>query len=92
LRDGSVAFEVDRRAAEEVQDAHAAREALAAHADELARGALEPRRHHAAVVVPHAGEALPVACVAPDDPVLDELADRDAVGGSIIHGERIQRR
>ena len=44
-----------------------------------ARRALEPGRHHEAVVVPDGGEALPVAGVAPQRPVLDQLADQLAV-------------
>ena len=43
--------------------------------DELVGRPLEPGRHHPAVVVPDAAEALPVAGVAPDDPALDDVAD-----------------
>ena len=73
LGDRPLALHVDGRRTEEVEDPHPALEALPADADELVRGALEPGRHHAAVVVPDRPEAVPVAGVAPDDPVLDEL-------------------
>src|SRR6185295_2427135 len=79
LRDGAIACELDRGAAEEVEDADPALPALAADADELVRLSLEPRRHHPAVVVPDGSKALPVAGVAPHDPVLDQVADRHAV-------------
>ena len=46
--------------------------------------ALEPRGHHAAVVVPHGTKALPVAGVAPNHPVLDQLADRQPIGSTRI--------
>src|SRR5665213_1346880 len=59
-----------------MQDPRAALEPFAAGADELVRGSLEPRRHHPAVVVPDGAEPLPIAGVAPDRPVLDQLADR----------------
>ena len=50
--------------------------------------ALEPGGHHLAVVVPDRAEALPVAGVAPDDPVLDQLANRLPVG-SVGHGSML---
>src|SRR6185312_6112397 len=80
-RDRSLAVDVDREPAEEVQDADAALEPFAADADELGGRALKPRCHHEAVVVPHGGEALPVTRVAPQDPVLDQLADQQTVVG-----------
>ena len=43
-------------------------------ADEVVGRALEPGRHHHAVVVPDGAKARPVAGVAPHGPVLDELA------------------
>ncbi len=48
------------RAAEEVNDADAALEARAARFLELRRRALEPRRRHPGVVVPHGREPLPI--------------------------------
>jgi hypothetical protein len=83
LRDRARALDLDRRAAEEVQDPDAALEALPADADELGRRPLEPGRHHAAVLVPDGAEALPVAGVAPDGPVLDQLADALPVVGHV---------
>src|SRR5260370_37358798 len=62
-----------------MQDADASVPALAADADEFVAAALEPGRHHAAVVVPDRAEALPVARVAPHGPVLDKLADREPI-------------
>ena len=81
LGDRAVAGDVDRRAAEEVQDADAAVPALLADTDEFLVGALPPGRHHAAVLVPDGAEAIPVSGVAPDRPVLDQFADLAAVGG-----------
>ena len=40
---------------------------------------LEPGRHHQSVVVPDGRESLPVPRVAPQRPVLDELADQPAI-------------
>ena len=51
-------------------------EALAADLDERLGRALEPGRGHPAVVVPDGREALPVAGVAPQRPVLDDGPDR----------------
>src|SRR3954451_13621506 len=81
----AVAGDVDRRAAEEVEDADAALEACAARGDELRGGALEPGRVHLPGRVPDGGEPLPVAGVAVDGPVLDDLPDREAVGGPGVH-------
>src|SRR5581483_3037946 len=60
LRDRAGARDLDRDPAEEVEDPDAALEALAADADEVVAGALEPGRHHPAVVVPERAEAVPV--------------------------------
>jgi hypothetical protein len=81
LRDRPVTGHIDRAAPEEVQDVHATLESLAAYANEISRGSLEPGRHHEPVVVPDGGEALPVAGVAPDHPVLDQIADQLPVVG-----------
>ena len=64
-------------------------EALAADPDELAGGSLEPGGHHEAVVVPHGGEALPVARVTPYGPVLDQVADLAAVVAHARVGMRL---
>ena len=76
LRGRAVAHDVDRGAAEEMEDPDASLESLAADADELVGRPLEPRRHHPAVVVPDRAKPLPVAGVAPDRPVRDQLANR----------------
>src|SRR5688572_7924348 len=70
LGDGPAALHLDARAPQEVQDAHALVEAGLADLDELGGRALEPGRGHPAVVVPHRAEALPVAGIAPERPVL----------------------
>src|SRR5262249_43806256 len=70
----------------EVQDPDTPLEALAADADELVCRPLEPGGHHAAIVVPDGAEPLPVASIAPDDPVLDQLSDRCLVGGGVVVG------
>ena len=92
LRDGAVAGDVDRVAAEEMQDADALLEAGSADGDELLGAALEPGGHHAAVVVPDAAKALPVAGVAPHHPVLHHLADGVAVGNGSRHIVLLQAR
>jgi hypothetical protein len=80
LRDGAVARDLDRRAAQEVQDAHALVPALLRDADEVAERPLEPGGHHHAFGVPDGGEALPVAGVAPHGPALHQLAHQELVG------------
>ena len=79
LRDRPRAGQIDRRAAEEMQDVHAALEALAADPDELPSRALKPGGHHEPVLVPDRGEALPVPRISPNRPVLDQVADQTAV-------------
>src|SRR5262249_7732174 len=76
LRYGPAVGDVDRAAAEGVQDADALLEALAANANEPIRRALEPGCHHAPIRMPHGAEALPVACVAPEHPIFHEFPDR----------------
>ena len=68
-----------------MQDPHAALEPLPADLDELLRRPLEPGRHHATVVVPDGAKPLPVAGIAPDDPALDEVADRPPVVVDATH-------
>ena len=79
LGDGALALDVDRGAAEEVVDAHAALVALQVGRDELLVGALEPGRPHPAFRVPDGAEAVPLQAVAPHRPVLDQLADGELV-------------
>src|SRR5579883_751423 len=84
LSDGARASDVDRRAAEEMQDAHAALVAILAHPDEFIRGALKPGRHHAPVVMPDSAETVPHERVAPDGPVLNQVADGAAIVGFAV--------
>src|SRR5205807_3579109 len=89
LRNGTMAGPIappsDGKATQKMQNAHAPIPAFPAHADEVARGPLKPRRHHVAVLVPNRSEALPVSAVAPDHPVLEEFANGLFVGGLMIH-------
>src|SRR4029077_8986130 len=91
LRDRARAEQVDGRAAEKMQDAHALLVALLAHPDELVARALEPGRHHAPVLVPHLAEAVPLPRIAQHGPVLDQLADSEAIeqrGGVHVYSSR----
>src|SRR5262249_40286577 len=85
LRDRAVAGQVDGAPAQEVEGAHAALEARAARGDEVLCAPLEPRRVHPSRPVPDGREAIPVAGVAVDGPVLDQLPDREAVGTLGVH-------
>src|ERR1700759_4659846 len=66
LGDRPVARQIERDAAQEMQDADAPGPAFLADGDELVAGALGPGRHHAPVWMPDSAEALPVARVAPN--------------------------
>src|SRR6478752_2312721 len=79
LRDRAVSGQVDGDAAEEMQDADTLGPGLLADFDELVAGALRPGRHHAAVRMPDGAEALPVAGIAPDRPVLQQFTDQAIV-------------
>ena len=80
LGDGAVTRHVDRATPEEVEDPHAARPALLVHLDELVGRALEPGGHHPPGQVPNGAEALPVPGVAPQHPILDQLANLESLG------------
>jgi hypothetical protein len=80
-RDGAPAFDVDRRAAELVDDPHAIGVAFLAGGDKFLRRALKPGRPHLAVRMPDGAEAVPQQAVAEHRPVLDQLADRELVRG-----------
>src|SRR5204863_8580991 len=80
LSDCPVACDVDRRAAEEMKNAHALVPALAAHFDEALSRSLEPGRHHHGARMPDGLEALPLARIAPDRPILDDFADAQFLG------------
>src|SRR4051812_42111782 len=79
LRDGAGAVDVARPAVQRVEDVDAALESFFAHADELARGALKPCGRHPAIRMPDGGKTIPVARIAPDDPVLDALSNRSLI-------------
>src|SRR5262245_39499624 len=79
--DGALALNVDRRAAEQVDDAHAIGVALLARRDEFIDRALEPGSVHPAILMPDGAEALPHQAVAVHGPVLDQLANRKLVCG-----------
>src|SRR5690606_6453188 len=86
LGNRAVARDLDRAAAEEVQNAHAPGPALVVPADELLEGnAAGPGREHLPVRMPDGAELLPQARVAPQGPVLYQLADRCLVGGDVGH-------
>src|SRR5205823_12332597 len=71
--------DLDRRAAEKMQNADAAVPAFTTDLYEACCRALEPGRHHPAIVVPYGAKALPIAGVAPQRPVLDDLADGEPI-------------
>src|ERR1019366_9975027 len=79
LGDCAFANNVDRSAAQKVKDAHAPRPALLVGPDELFAGSLKPRRHHPAIAVPNATEPLPIPGIAPEYPILDQLAYQQTV-------------
>src|SRR5688572_33269885 len=68
-----------------MDDADAAFEAGFARLLKFLRRALEPGGGHPGIVVPDRGEALPVAGVAPEHPVIDDLDDREAVERGLVH-------
>src|SRR5438046_2055908 len=68
-----------------MKDVDALVPAFAAHFDETLRRTLKPRRHHSAVLVPDIAEALPVARIAPHDPVLHDLANAQLVDEYRVH-------
>src|SRR3989338_1481340 len=79
LRDGAMAGHVAGPSAERMQNHDAPVEALPADFDEILGGPLKPRGRHPALGMPHRGEALPVSGVAPQDPVVDRVANRPSV-------------
>src|SRR5438045_4592531 len=82
-----MSVEIDRLAAEEVQNRDAFGPAVLAHLDEFVGGALGPGRHHPAIVEPDGAEPLPVAGVAPNHPVFDQIPDDKAVSQLHIHDD-----
>ena len=75
LRDCTVVRDVAAKAAVEVQNIDAFVEALAADLNKLFSGSLEPGSVHPTFGVPDGFEALPIAGVTPQDPVVDGFAD-----------------
>jgi len=73
------------KAAEEMQNAHAARPAFVVDLDEFLEAALKPGRHHAPFGMPDGAEAIPQPRVSIDGPALHEFADGDFVGGDVGH-------
>ena len=85
LGDGAVSDELDRRPAEEMEDADALFPALAPSLDKARARRLEPGREHVAVVVPAGTEPVPIAGIAPDCPRLDVVADGELVARVLGH-------
>src|SRR5262245_45798914 len=69
------ALDIDRGAAEEMQNPHAARVALLGDPDEFLERALEPGGPHLPVGVPDGAEAIHHQGIAPDRPVFNQLPD-----------------
>ena len=69
-----IAGDVDRGAAEEMQNADAFGPALPARLDETFHVGLTPGGHHPSIRMPDGTETFPIAGIAVHRPVLDELA------------------
>src|SRR5580700_2854619 len=85
LGDGARSGLGDPDAAGEVQDVDTAGGALLADPDEVFLRALEPGRHHVAVLVPAGPERLPVPGVPGVRPGLDDIPDGQAVSKRSVH-------
>src|SRR2546421_10868969 len=68
-----------------MQDAHALLVTFLAYLDEFVARALKPGRHHLPVLVPNRAETVPHPRVAQHGPVLDKLANSEAVEQLISH-------
>src|ERR1700682_2787937 len=66
-------------------DAHSLFEALASNAYECLGGSLEPRGGHECTLMPNGAKSFPIARVAPQDPVLNHLADGELFKHHLIH-------
>ena len=75
LRDRSLAGDVAGKSPVKVQDVDALVEAFSTDLDELFRRALEPGGVHPAFGMPHRFEALPIAGIPPQYPVVYRFAD-----------------
>src|SRR6185437_13726635 len=85
LREGAIALHFYRATALKMQDAHALGETLFAHFDEFIGCALSPGGHHAAIVMPKAAKLLPHQGIPPENPVVNHLANRQALDHFVIH-------
>jgi lysophospholipase L1-like esterase len=85
LRDGALTRKVDRCAAQKMQNADPLGPAFPARANEIRRRTLKPGRHHDAVIVPDRGESIPIARIAPQRPVFDQFANRQALARFLVH-------
>jgi hypothetical protein len=85
LGDRPVAVDLGGHPSNRVQHAVAALEALRGRLGELLRrGLAAPGRHHHAALVPDRDEPFPVAAVAVEAPVVDQLADRKPVEHAVV--------
>src|SRR6056300_1092095 len=69
-----------------MDDLEAVLPALFADCDEFVSSALGPGCLHNTIVVPYGPEARPVTGIAPHDPVLNQITDRQFVFAFGIHG------
>jgi hypothetical protein len=67
------------------RNAHALGEPLLADPHEIPRRPLKPGGGHPAFLVPDGGKTLPIAGIAPHRPVLDEVADGEAIEELLVH-------
>jgi hypothetical protein len=88
LRDRRGRRDLDRRAAEEVQDAHALAQPSCVTRMKSRNGPWNQVAIITTLGMPDGGEALPVARVAPDDPALEQLANQELVLQTAVHGRR----
>lgn len=75
LCDSTIAIEIDRGAAEEMEDTDAFLPTFFADSNEIRCEALEPGRTHPTVLMPNRLEPIPIPGIAPHGPVLDEVAN-----------------
>src|SRR5206468_11197989 len=85
LRNGVVTGDFATEPAVEVQNVDAFVEALAADLNELFSGSLKPCGVHPAFGVPDGFEALPIAGVTPQNPVVDSFADCEFLSHYLVH-------
>ena len=69
-----------------MQDAHALGKALLADPHEIPRRPLKPGGGHPTFFMPDGRKPLPVTGIAPHRPVLNEVADGEAVEQLLVHG------